>query len=576
MGIAVIFGLLVVVTIIGTPVAFLTFFLSRKHIEKRAIARSLEKWKTSHLIDDETYEKLSIDFPKTTKKHHWSTMQITYFVGSLFIGIGFILFIASNWELIASWAKLALVLFLAGIALLTGEYLRKKTKRALPYLGEGLIFLSSLLWGAGIIFLFQSAQWSIHYNALILAIWILSILPLYLWLKSDPIAYLCIFLGFLWTIFMRDLYPSYTLMFYFLPLVFWYLIAKDHLYKEAFLWLSAFLIIPFIRSSGVEISSYLVVLCFFFAILSSFHLLKSKNQRSSIYFALASLAFVFFSFSNWNVWSLAFWLVWLFLLAWFSFGLFQRKEVLPFNLVLAGVHIRVFAGLQTTFMNRPSDVWHPEGVMIVWLLFSSVALALSVFLKRFPALQISLRWLSYIVMMISLFFLSSNQFLTSRLPYQTLQNSSLILTQQLFLASLILISIGILTLYRIKNRANIIFHFPFLFLIASNLLGFGVLLLFPLLSTALVLKVYLYNAVLLLLIISTFFWANQEEDPLLYYAGMASLLLFIILRYTDLFWKLLDRSVFFILGGLVLLTVGIVLEKQKKHIIEGSPSHENS
>jgi uncharacterized membrane protein len=575
MGYEIFIGILVVIAIIGTPVAFLTYFLSRKHIEKRAIARSLEKWKASHLIDDETYEKLSVNFPKTKKKHQWSLMQITYFVGSLFIGIGFILFIASNWDLIASWAKLALVLVLAGIALLTGEYLRKKSKGALPYLGEGLILLSSLLWGAGIIFLFQSAQWSIHYNALILAIWILSILPLYLWLKSDPILYLCIFLGFLWTIYMRDLYPSYTLMFYFFPLVFWYLIAKGHLYKEAFLWLSAFLIIPFIRSSAIEVSSYLVVLCFFFAILSSFHLLKSKNQRSSIYFALASLAFVFFSLSNWNVWSLAFWLVWLLLLAWFSFGLFQRKEVLPFNLVLAGVYIRVFAGLQTTFMNRPSDVWHPEGVMIVWLLFSSVALALSVFLKRFPALQTSLRWFSYLVVMLSLFFLSSHQYIDSLLPYQ-IQHSRLLSTHQVFLTILVILSIGILTLYFMKYKSKKLFPYPLLFLTATTLMACGVLLLFPLLSTALVLKVYFYNAVLLLLIISTFFWANQEEDPLLYYAGMASLLLFIILRYTDLFWKLLDRSVFFILGGLVLLTVGIVLEKQKKHIIEGSPSHENS
>lgn len=575
MGYGIFIGILVVIAIIGTPVAFLTYFLSRKHIEKKAIAKSLENWKKSHLIDDETYEKLSVSFPKPGKKHQWSLMQITYFVGSLFIGIGFILFIASNWELIASWAKLALVLVLAGIALLTGEYLRKKRKGALPYLGEGLIFLSSLLWGAGIIFLFQSAQWSIHYNALILAIWILSILPLYLWLKSDPIAYLCIFLGFLWTIFMKDLYPSYTLMFYFFPLVFWYLIAKDHLYKEAFLWLSAFLIIPFIRSSGVEITSYLVVLCFFFAILSSFYLIKSKNQKSSIYFALASLAFAFFSLSNWNIWSLAFWLVWLFLLVWFSFGLYQRKEVLPFNLVLAGVYIRVFAGLQTTFMNRPSDVWHPEGVMLVWLLFSSVALALSVFLKRFPSLQTSLRWFSYLVVMLSLYFLSSYQYIDSLLPYQ-IQHSRLLLTHQVFLSILIILSIGILTLYFMKYKSKKLFPYPLLFLTANTLMACGVLLLFPLLSADLALKVYFYNGVLLLLIISTFFWANQEEDPLLYYAGMASLLLFIILRYTDLFWKLLDRSVFFILGGFVLLTVGIVLEKQKKHIIEGSPSHENS
>ena len=368
MGIAVVFGLLMVIVIIGTPVALLTFFLSRKRIEVKAIARFLEKWKESHLIDDETYDKLSLDFPKTTKKHHWSLMQITYFIGSFFIGIGFILFIASNWEHIVSWAKLAIVLLLAGISLLTGEYLRKKTKRALPYLGEGLIFLSSLLWGAGIIFLFQSAQWSTQYNALIIAIWILTILPLYLWLKSEPIAYLCIFLGFLWGIFMKDLYPSYTLMFYILPLVFWYVLAKDHLYKEVFLWLSAFLIIPFVRSSSIEIMTYLAVLTLLF-------MLIYKIQKSFAYFALASLAFAFFSLSNWNIWSIEFWLIWLFLLAWFALILIRKKEVLPFSLVLIGIYLRVISGLQATSMNMPSEIWHPESMMTIWLLFSSCALA---------------------------------------------------------------------------------------------------------------------------------------------------------------------------------------------------------
>jgi uncharacterized membrane protein len=562
MGIEVMFGLLVVVIIIGTPVALLTFFLTRKRIEKHAIARALQNWKENELITLDSFDKLSSIYPKHEKKYRWTLMQITYFVGSLFIGIGFILFIASNWEYIASWAKLGLVLLLAGIFLLTGEYLRKKTKSALPYLGEGLIFLSSLLWGAGIIFLFQSAQWAVQYNAFIIAIWVLSILPLYLGLKSEPISYLCIFLSFLWGIFMKDLISSHSLMYYFIPLVLWWFLLNKHPIKVSLLWTSAFLLIPFVSPSAFEVMAYL-------AVLTSLILLLALVKKCSIHFTFAALAFTFFSLSNWNTWPITFWVFWLFLLAIVSMHLIQKKEAMPFSLVLIAVYIRAFSSLQASLVLEYSRAWSPGSMLAIMILLSSCGLALSVFLKKLPSLQLSLRWISYLVLMISLFFLSSSHNFSPMSEYTPLWHRYLLIT-------LIAINLIIVVAYYFKQKEKPPFQFPIIFLALSAFLGLGTLFLSIDGLAATSISIYFYNAILLFVIISTFFWANQEEEAILYYGALVSLLVFIVLRYTDLFWKLLDRSVFFILGGLVLLVVGIILEKQKKHIIERSPQDENS
>ena len=41
---------------------------------------------------------------------------------------------------------------------------------------------------------------------------------------------------------------------------------------------------------------------------------------------------------------------------------------------------------------------------------------------------------------------------------------------------------------------------------------------------------------------------------------------FVLTKYFDLFWDLMDRSLFFIVGGLILVFGGIALEKKRKEI----------
>jgi uncharacterized membrane protein len=49
--------------------------------------------------------------------------------------------------------------------------------------------------------------------------------------------------------------------------------------------------------------------------------------------------------------------------------------------------------------------------------------------------------------------------------------------------------------------------------------------------------------------------------------GLLFFALDVIARYFDFFWELLPRSLFFILGGLLLLFGGIILERKRRKIL---------
>jgi uncharacterized membrane protein len=49
--------------------------------------------------------------------------------------------------------------------------------------------------------------------------------------------------------------------------------------------------------------------------------------------------------------------------------------------------------------------------------------------------------------------------------------------------------------------------------------------------------------------------------------GLLFFVLDVIARYFDFFWKLLPRSIFFIIGGIMLLLGGVILEKKRRKIL---------
>jgi uncharacterized membrane protein len=97
-------------------------------------------------------------------------------LGSILVGIGVLLFVASNWSRIPNAGRLAIIFISLLACYGTGFFLRYE-HRNFPRAGAGLILLGSFIFGAGIFLIAQMYHISVHYpNGPLL--WGLAVLPL--------------------------------------------------------------------------------------------------------------------------------------------------------------------------------------------------------------------------------------------------------------------------------------------------------------------------------------------------------------------------------------------------------------
>ena len=117
-------------------------------------------------------------------------------LGAILLGIGAILFIASNWSELSSLVKVLILIGSTATAYYLGYYF-KIQKANLPMVGSSLLFLGALLFGATVILVTQIYHINANNHVLVL-IWLLGILPLVYTLRSLPIAALASILFYLW------------------------------------------------------------------------------------------------------------------------------------------------------------------------------------------------------------------------------------------------------------------------------------------------------------------------------------------------------------------------------------------
>ena len=78
--------------------------------------------------------------------------------------------------------------------------------------------------------------------------------------------------------------------------------------------------------------------------------------------------------------------------------------------------------------------------------------------------------------------------------------------------------------------------------------------------------VVLFNLILTGLILTLLFIGYSREDMRLVNIGMVYLSILVFVRYCDFFWKLLPRSIFFMVGGLILVLGGTALERKRRQL----------
>lgn len=172
----------------------------------------INRWKEANIITGIQAELMLCDLRSLKKEQGNNKFFITISViGSILLGIGILLFIASNWWLLPKYGKIAILMFFTFGSHYAGYYMAYQ-KKNFPKIGFSLIFLSTIIFGATLILISQIYNTSGDIHSLVL-IWLFSILPLVYVYRSRAIAILTAILYTIWSIWYFG-FQEYPLSFY--------------------------------------------------------------------------------------------------------------------------------------------------------------------------------------------------------------------------------------------------------------------------------------------------------------------------------------------------------------------------
>lgn len=157
----------------------------------------IRKWLSERTINQSQAAKMLADVNRYKKETRSNKLIIAIStIGAILLGLGAILFIASNWQELPDLVKVLLLVGSTGLAYYFGYHF-KVQKQNLPMVGSSLLFLGALLFGATVILVSQIYNINANNHILVL-IWLIGILPLVYALRSMPIAALASLLFYLW------------------------------------------------------------------------------------------------------------------------------------------------------------------------------------------------------------------------------------------------------------------------------------------------------------------------------------------------------------------------------------------
>lgn len=118
-------------------------------------------------------------------------------LGAVLVGVGVILFMASNWAAIPRWGRLAILLSFMAACYGAGYYMRYESG-GYPRVGASVILLGSIVFGANIYLIAQMFHISTHYpNGMLM--WGLGVLPVAYSLNLRPPLFMSLLLLVIWT-----------------------------------------------------------------------------------------------------------------------------------------------------------------------------------------------------------------------------------------------------------------------------------------------------------------------------------------------------------------------------------------
>ena len=163
--------------------------------ETRWLLSEIERWTADEIISPEQADRLRQRYAAPVDGPPWGLLVFAS-AGALVIGLGVILLFAYNWNEIPKWGKLALI-FAAIVGAHAGGLACYRRSGWQKRLGEALLLLGTLFYGAGIWLIAQIYHIDEHYpNGFLL--WALGALVMAWIIQSMPHALLATVLLAIW------------------------------------------------------------------------------------------------------------------------------------------------------------------------------------------------------------------------------------------------------------------------------------------------------------------------------------------------------------------------------------------
>jgi len=548
-----------IVLIFGLPSA-ITYVIVRM-VMMRSRGRWLQNqarlWEEGKIITSEQTDAI-LSFNKVNRaapKKKIDMIRIITLFGAVFIGIGLIFLVASNWQEIPAHVRTATLLILTIGTLWTGYFLSYENGKY-PILGKSLIVLASILWGATLALIAQIYNLSSDGSWVILILWAAPLLPLAYFLDNEYIYILASVLFGIWNISFsvgkslpNYYYPGIVFLCLFplakkfekglalnlvgLLIGAFYAAALKYVYVpyEIFLGLIVYYLAKLIKPPLTE--ELFLVFSSVALLASGIGFSASVDFKDPNYIFVIPLVLMFFlSYKNKAKASLGINI--LNVMVWLNFLIAAVVNTYKLNAgAIASGSFEIFLGVIIYLIgmvheNKEEDkdygnIYKIFGFMIVFGV---------------------------------LYFLSFNEIHDKEiLKNNFMTNISFAMAGLSVLGFVYIYVSGFLKTKQAKLEA---------LAVGLAVIGTAIMLLNSGTPKA---NVFIANAVLVVIAAVMLFFGMEVQSPKIFNSGVAALILFIGTRYLDVFWKLKEKSLFFIVSGILFIAGGIFLEKKRKEIV---------
>jgi len=154
------------------------------------LQRELDLWVEEGIIDREQAGRILSRYGVSeeivkTRRRYGKLVTIIAILGSITLGVGVILFFASNWQEIPNWVRV-LIIFVAILSSYFLGYRFRFEKQNYPKVGSALLLLGAILFGSGIFLIAQIFHINARYPNGVL-FWAIGIFPLAYIIGSRPV-----------------------------------------------------------------------------------------------------------------------------------------------------------------------------------------------------------------------------------------------------------------------------------------------------------------------------------------------------------------------------------------------------